>query len=448
MEEHVNRPARGGPAAGVRAASVAPLPPGWPRRTARDRVVDWLARPVILRPVFGVLRRVSPIVTLGRRVIVSRHADVIDVLRRDQDFTVAEVNAPSMNRWSGPFILGTDRGETYNREAAVLRRAAPPEDLPRVRQLVAANAAEMVAAALPSGRLDVVNGLARPAAARTVADYFGVPGPDPATLMRWMRALFDAVFLDSSPRANKVAERTVAEQRPYMEQLIRSRRAAVDAGEPVPDDMLTRLVAMGRDEPWLDDEAVRRSINGVIVGAVDTTSKSVAQVVDELLRRPMALDGARRAALDGNLDLVRAYAWEALRFLPHAPLLQRSSRGAPIGGRTKPVPAGKVVLVSVLSAMFDPAAFPHPGGFRPDRPEERYLHFGHGMHTCFGLGVNRVQIPELVAAVVALPGLRRASGGEGKLVFDGPFPDRLVVEFDAAEAALAATPDQEGAVHG
>ena len=432
----------------VHPASVAPLPPGWPRRTARDRVVDWLARPVILRPVFSVLRHVAPVLPLGKRVIVSRHGDVVDVLRRDQDFTVAEVNAPSMNRWSGPFILGTDRGETYDREVSALRRAAPAEDLPRVRDLVAANAAELVAAALPSGRLDVVNDLARPAAARTVATYFGVPGPDPATLMRWMRALFDAVFLDGSPRANKVAERTVAEQRPYMQELIRSRRAAIEAGEPVPDDMLTRLVAMGPDEPWLDDEAVRRSINGVIVGAVDTTSKSVAQVVDELLRRPMALDGARRAALDGDLDLVRAYSWEALRFLPHAPLLQRSSRGAAIGGRAKAVPAGKVVLVSVLSAMFDPAAFPHPRGFRPDRPEESYLHFGHGMHTCFGLGVNRVQIPELVAAVVSLPGLRRAPGGEGKLVFDGPFPDRLVVEFDAVEAASvsASVPDQEGAV--
>jgi cytochrome P450 len=281
----------------------------------------------------------------------------------------------------------------------------------------------------------VVNGLARPAAARTVASYYGVPGPDEATMMRWMRALFDAVFLDTSKRANQAAALTVAEQRPYMEALILERRAAVMAGEPVPDDMLTRLVRMGADEPWLDDDVVRRNINGVIVGAVDTTSKSVAHVVDELLRRPMALDGARQAALDGNVDAVRAYAWEALRFLPHAPLLQRSSRGATLGRGARKVPADKVVLVSLLSAMFDPAAFPSPGGFRPDRPEASYLHFGHGMHTCFGLAVNRVQIPELVAAVVALPGLRRAPGADGKLVYDGPFPDRLLVDFDPDERA-------------
>ncbi len=407
------------------------LPPGWPRRTIRDRVVDWLARPAVLRPVFSGLRHLAPVLTVGKRVVVSRHDDVVEVLRRDTDFTVAQVNAPSMIRWNGPFILGMDKGGTYDREAGALHRAAPASEVARVQEFAAGMAADLVDLARPAGRIDVVNGLARVVATRTVATYYGVPGPDEATMMRWMRAMFDAVFLDSSPRANRAAELTAAELRPYMLDLIKDRRAQLAAGEPVPDDVLTRLVAMRAEEPWLDDDAVRRCINGVIVGAVDTTSKSVAQAIDELLRRPMALDGARQAAVAGNLDQVRSYTWEALRFLPHAPLLQRSSRGAPVGARSKAVPAGKVVLVSVLSAMFDPAGFPNPRSFRPDRPEESYLHFGHGMHTCFGLAVNRVQIPAIVAAVVALPGLRRAPGGQGKLVFDGPFPDRLVVEFDA-----------------
>lgn len=427
----------GGPAgAGLGPPPPSPLPPGWPRRTYRDRVVDWLAKPWLLRPVFTCLRRVAPVLSLGSRVVVSRHADVVDVLRRDEEFTVAEVNSPSMVRWNGAFFLGMDRGERYSREAGATHRAAPATDVPRVQALVTANAAGLVGAARPAGRIDVVNGLARVAAARTVADYYGVPGPDEATLMRWMRAMFDAVFLDSSKRANLAAELTVAELKPYLLALIARRRAELAAGAAVPDDVLTRLVATAADEPWLDDDSVRRCISGVIVGAVDTTSKSVAQAVDELLRRPMALDGARQAALDGDLDRVRGYTWEALRFLPHAPLLQRSSRGATIGATT--VPAGKVVLVGVLSAMFDPAAFPGPKGFRPDRPEDSYLHFGHGLHTCFGQAVNRVQIPALVAAVVALPGLRRAPGAEGRLVFDGPFPDRLIVEFDADSAVEGA----------
>lgn len=404
------------------------LPPGWPKRGLVDRILNVVTGPKIQRSISAVLRRVAPVAKLGKRVIVSRHADVVDVLKRDTDFTVAELNAPNMEKWSGAFILGFDRGERYDREAAALRRAAPAEDLPRVRHLVQDSAAELIAAAKHAGQLEVVHGLARVAAARTVAGYFGVPGPDEATLMRWMRAMFDSVFIDSRARARKTVQLTVAEFKPYMENLIGTRRAALAANEPVPDDVLTRLVAMGADEPWLDDDAVRRNINGIIVGAVDTTSKSVTFVIDELLRRPEALASARQAALSGDMETVRAFSWEALRFLPHAPLLQRTSHGAPIGShKVKP---NKLVLVGVLSAMFDKAAFPHPGTFRADRHESLYLHFGHGLHTCFGLAINRIQIPELVAAVLVLPGLQRAPGKLGKLQMDGPFPNRLVVEFE------------------
>ena len=59
-----------------------------------------------------------------------------------------------------------------------------------------------------------------------------------------------------------------------------------------------------------------------------------------------------------------------------------------------------------------------------------YLHFGYGLHRCFGRAINGVQIPELLAALLRLPGLRRASGGAGRVVNDGPFPERLILEFD------------------
>lgn len=415
---------------------MALAPPDWPRRGWRDEVTIRLTDPRVLRPAFAVLRRCAPIVNVGRRTVVSRHADVVDVLERDVDFTVAQVNAERMGRWSGAFILGTDRGEVYDREVAALRRATPPGDLETVRSFVTARASALIDATRPAGRIDggridVVNGYARLVAAGVVGTYLGAPGPDRATTMRWMRALFDGVFLDDSPRARRAAERTIAEQQPYMQELIARRRTEVAAGEPVPDDVLTRLVAMGDDEPWLDDDAVRRNVNGLIVGALDTTSKAVALVVDELLRRPEALAAAGRSARAGDVAAVQGYAWEALRFHPHGAILQRHCpREAALGPRPTTVKAGGTVMVSTLSAMFDPAAFPEPRRFRPDRPIDRYLHFGHGMHVCFGARINGVQVPELVAALLRLPGLRRAPGREGRMVLDGPFPDRLLVDFD------------------
>jgi len=36
-----------------------------------------------------------------------------------------------------------------------------------------------------------------------------------------------------------------------------------------------------------------------------------------------------------------------------------------------------------------------------------------------------------LAALLRLTNLRRASGSAGHILYDGPFPDRLVLEFDA-----------------
>ena len=122
------------------------------------------------------------------------------------------------------------------------------------------------------------------------------------------------------------------------------------------------------------------------MGALDTTSKSVAHVIDELLRRPDALDGARAAALAGDVDAVRDYAWDALRFRPHGPILERHcEHDTTLRRRATRIPARPLVLVSVLSVKFDKAAFPRPGDLVPGRPLDSYLHFGHGLHTCFGL---------------------------------------------------------------
>jgi hypothetical protein len=40
-----------------------------------------LTEPGILRPVFAGLRRCAPVLRVGKRTLVTRHADVVEVLR-------------------------------------------------------------------------------------------------------------------------------------------------------------------------------------------------------------------------------------------------------------------------------------------------------------------------------------------------------------------------------
>jgi hypothetical protein len=59
------------------------------------------------------------------------------------------------------------------------------------------------------------------------------------------------------------------------------------------------------------------------------------------------------------------------------------------------------------------------------------MHFGYGMHECFGLYINRLMVPAICKAVLKQNNLRRAPGEAGRLQMDGAFAKSLVVEFDA-----------------
>ena len=391
----------------------------------------------LLRALFWPLRRFKPILVVGRRVIVTRHTDVAEVLERDTDFTIAEVNAAAMDRVNGPFILGMDRSPQYLRERSILEQCFHQGDADRIRSFVRSRATELVEAARPTGRIDVVGGLTRLVAIRVVADFFGVRGPDEATALRWMRTIFHETFLNvgSDPRVRRAGEDSAAEFHAYADELIAGRKAALDAGQDAPDDFVTRLVRLqGHEGTHLADEGIRRNIGGVVVGAVETTSKAATHAVDQLLRRPRALAAARRAATEGDIDEVGRHVLEALRFNPINPVLARhAARPAVLAQGTRRercIRPGLHVYAAILPAMFDPVAFDRPGRYRTDRPAPPYLHFGHGLHTCYGRRVNAIQLPEVLAPLLRLGNLRRARGEEGRILYDGPFPDRLVLEFD------------------
>lgn len=182
--------------------------------------------------------------------------------------------------------------------------------------------------------------------------------------------------------------------------------------------------------------ATRKYSGGSIVPQMDTGEAALPDaraIVDYYeARAPMHLqlypaDSTAQAEARQLFDFfhdkfgVSVRAWAYAYMLPAA---QRDRIG------TKIIPAESRIFVATLSAMFDGKAFANPKEFNGRRDAE-YLHFGYGLHACLGRAINGVQIPELVAALLRLPALRRAPGTAGQVVYDGPFPDRLILAFDA-----------------
>ena len=289
-----------------------------------------------------------------------------------------------------------------------------------IRQFVAQSATAMIDATRPQHRIDVVNGLARIVPVRLLDAYFGMPGPDDPTMMRWMRDIFHYIFADLTGSATVLQDalNSVAELRRWMDAHITLRKSG--QGNNRSDDVLGRLLALQKSaHPWLDDNAVRRNLGGTIIGSVDTVSKFVTLAIDQLLDRPKELAEARAFAVNGDIDAVCGYAWEAVRFNPHHPLqvrfCARDALVAPGQKRAKIIPAGTDTYVGTLSAMFDPDVFTSPAKFNGRRATE-YLHFGHGMHTCFGKAINGVEIPVSDPVVHSLAGSFRKGRRGGSLL--------------------------------
>ena len=342
-------------------------------------------------------------------VVVARHSQVMEVLHRDLEFRIAPINETRIVEVNGPFVLGMDRGVTLVQERDALYQALSVVDLAPIRLAIEQEAAQRVAAA--GNEIDVVGGYARPIAAHTAKALFGIGGSDEQTFMDVARAVFGHVFLnqagDTAIRNRALAAAVLMKD--WFETEIARRRASGELGV----DMMGALLRGG----MLDDEGVRRTLGGMLVGSIDTTASCVAKIVTMIVKHPGL---AKSFAADVDDD-VRLAGWcrEALRLWPHNPaVLRQAVADARLGELD--IREGDQIIAWTQAAMLDTAAFPDPQQLRPDRPAAAYLHFGGGLHPCAGRAVNAFQIPALVAALV-----RRGIKSIGPMQWAGPFPDHL-----------------------
>jgi cytochrome P450 len=380
------------------------------------------------RRLFKLLRTVRPVVVRHGLAIVTQYDDVREVLTRDETFSV-EPYRGKMKQLAGDFVLGTDDSPQYERDISILRLAAPRSDVPALAGFVAETADGLVDDA--DGRIDVAD-LAKRVPARLVGRWFGTPGPDENTLIAWTLAMFEAIFvnLKDDPEIHRRAEEAAAGLRPHLDGLIAAGKAS---GGPA-DDVLGRLVKLQAASPAaLTDDEIRTNLIGLVVGFVPTIATATTFAIDALLDRPEALETAQRAARAGDDEALRAHMLEAMRFAPQGPgLFREALRDCVIAEGTHhetELRQGTTVFAATQSAMHDDDVVDDPGEFRTDRPRHHYMHFGIGLHECFGRFASVMAIPLIAKALLRRDGLERAPGDEGALVKAGPFPQSLVVTY-------------------
>ncbi len=381
--------------------------------------------------VTSILRRVWPIAGSAGLRFVTLYDDVQEVFRTDGAFGV--VYAGNLELITGkdyPFFLGMSDTQQYRDQVAAMRRVVVREDLAALGDR--AEALAEAAVARWGGRVEVVS-LIREVTFGTIAPYFGVPEPAQGRLDVWATRLFEFQFTGSvgdNPLCHEAGVIAPA-FRALLDGEIARRHAAPGAG----DDVLGRCLKLqAAGVPGYSDGEIRTALVCMVVGGPPQPPMVVPQGMEQLLRRPHALAAAHEAACAGDDDGLRAILWEAMRFDPLAPALQRVAladatiaRGT---GRATTLRKGATVLVGFASAMMDERRIADPRVFRPGRLPHEYIHFGQGLHACFGLHINEATLHRMLKPLLRRPGLRRAPGTEGRLRKRGIFAERLVVLHD------------------
>lgn len=387
----------------------------------------------LLRMFFRLARGFFPVIQYKGNVFVFRHSDVVEVLRRDQDFTIEPINGENIGRHIGPFMLGMDASPRLEHEHRAMYAVIDRADQGRIRNFVRGMARDCLAVAREKGSFDLVRDYTRLVPLRMVADYFGVAGPSEDEMLRWNRLIFWDIFLNFEQDAGLREEALAASSalNTHLDTLVQGRKAALNRGSHLPDDLVSRLLTAQQGQgPALDDDGIRRNIAGALLGAEEPISKVCIHAMEVLLTHPKALAAAKKAAASEDVERVGRLVFDALRYNPSNPVMLRycpqEQRIGREGGKKRRIRAGKTIYAVTLSANFDPKAFPRPKHIQDDRPHDPYLHFGYGQHVCYGNQVNYVAIPEMMTAL-----LQQRIHSSGTLTKEGTFPDCWEWEFEA-----------------
>jgi cytochrome P450 family 135 len=194
---------------------------------------------------------------------------------------------------------------------------------------------------------------------------------------------------------------------------IAARRRAGDLEER--DDILSMLIAARHEDgsPMRDAE-MRDELLTLLTAGHETTATSLAWAVERLCRHPQKLERLRAEVEAGEDDAyLTATIQETLRLRPVISIvLRRLTEPVEIGGYE--LPAGVSVAPSVYLVHRNPAAYPNPDAFEPERfldnPPGTYtwIPFGGGVRRCLGAAFAQFEMAVVLRELVKRHRIRPA----------------------------------------
>ncbi len=336
--------------------------------------------------------------------MIASHALVTEACGRPQDFSndissllagarseTPEVKAVLDTGWPQQTVLLMADPPSHSRYRKLVNLAFSLKRVDAIEHRIRTLAGGLVEAMAAKSECDFVADFAVPLPVAMIAGELGLPPGDTEQVKRWSTAFVDRLGGMASLEREIECAREVVEFQHAMKAQIDLRIAAPR------DDLLSDLVnARVEGEEPLSAAEQLSIIQQILVAGNESTTNTLAEGLVILLRTPGAWE-----RLHAEPGLIPNAVEEMLRTANAVAGSWRiAARDCEIGG--VPIPAGATVMLRNASANLDPARYPEPEEFRPDRANARtHIGFGRGIHQCIG---NLLARRELAVALELLVG--------------------------------------------
>ncbi|MFI6633104.1 cytochrome P450 [Nonomuraea fuscirosea] len=274
-----------------------------------------------------------------------------------------------------PLLLGMDGAEHAAARRPVIgeftvRRLAALR--PRIQAIVDHFVDDLLAA--DRRPVDLVRALSLPVPSLVICELLGVPYADHDFFQSRASMMVSRSSLEDRRRA-------FADLRAYLDDLVTRKESAPG------DDLLGRQIARQRREGAVDHGGLVSLAFLLLTAGHETTANMISLGVVGLLSHPEQL-----AVIRNDSDRTSLAVEELLRYFAVADgvTTRVATEDVRIGGVS--IKAGEGVVVSTLSANWDPAAFTEPGELDVERGARHHLTFGFGPHQCLGQNLARMEL--------------------------------------------------------
>jgi cytochrome P450 len=352
-----------------------------------------LLRPEVLAdpyPLFRRLRQEDPVHEdpQGRGWIISRYDDVEKVLA-DRRFSAQRTLLASEGPGASSAVQAALARQMlfldppdHTRLRSLFTKAFTPQRMEALKPQVTTLVTEYLNRAEDAGggAIDFIQDFAIPLPVTVIAQMLGVPTADRDRLRDWSVAfgkLINGRIL--SPQELADAQRGVLEFVNYFRELIAERR------QHPADDMLSGLIQVEERGDRLNTEELIVNLILLLAAGHGTTTHLLGNGLLALSRHPgqwQRLVAAPMVAPTAVNELLRYDG-------PVQSTGRQALEDVPLGNKI--IKQGQRVTVFLGSANHDEAHFAEPDVLNLQRSDARPLSFGHGIHTCLGAALARME---------------------------------------------------------